>query len=46
MLGYPARILPKDVAAEKILGARTLTNLDSERPTRLANAHRDLDESH
>jgi type II restriction/modification system DNA methylase subunit YeeA len=41
--GYPDRILPKDAAAEKILKTRTLTNLYNERPTWLANAHRDLD---
>ncbi|HEU0216768.1 MAG TPA: type IIL restriction-modification enzyme MmeI [Stellaceae bacterium] len=41
--GYPDRLLPKDAAAEKILKTRTLTNLYNERPTWLANAHRDLD---
>jgi hypothetical protein len=41
--GYPDRILPKDAAAEKILKTRTLTNLYNERPTWLANVHRDLD---
>jgi methylase of polypeptide subunit release factors len=41
--GYPDRILPKDAAADKILKTRTLTNLYNERPTWLANAHRDLD---
>jgi type II restriction/modification system DNA methylase subunit YeeA len=41
--GYPDRILPRDAAAEKILKSRTLTNLYNERPTWLANAHRDLD---
>jgi hypothetical protein len=41
--GYPDRILPKDEAAAGILKKRTLTNLYNERPTWLANAHRDLD---
>jgi len=41
--GYPDRILPKDAAAEKALKTRTLTHLYNERPTWLANAHRDLD---
>jgi type II restriction/modification system DNA methylase subunit YeeA len=41
--GYPDRILPRDAAAEKILKTRTLTRLYNERPTWLANAHRDLD---
>ena len=41
--GYPDRILPKDAAAEKILKARTLTNLYNERRAWLVNAHRDLD---
>jgi type II restriction/modification system DNA methylase subunit YeeA len=41
--GYPDRILPRDAAAEKILKTRTLTNLYNERPTWLANAHRNLD---
>jgi type II restriction/modification system DNA methylase subunit YeeA len=41
--GYPDRILPRDAAAAKTLKSRTLTNLYNERPTWLANAHRDLD---
>jgi hypothetical protein len=41
--GYPARLPPKDDAAAKALKTRTLTNLYNERPTWLANAHRDLD---
>lgn len=43
--GYPDRILPKDEAAAAILRKRTLTNLYNERPTWLANAHRDLDKA-
>jgi hypothetical protein len=41
--GYPDRILPRSLAAEEQLKKRTLTNLYNERPTWLANAHRDLD---
>jgi type II restriction/modification system DNA methylase subunit YeeA len=41
--GYPDRILPVDDKAAGILKKRTLTNLYNERPTWLANAHRDLD---
>ena len=41
--GYPDRILPVDDKAAAILKKRTLTNLYNERPTWLANAHRDLD---
>jgi type II restriction/modification system DNA methylase subunit YeeA len=41
--GYPDRILPKNPEAAAILKKRTLTNLYNERPTWLANAHRDLD---
>lgn len=41
--GYPDRLLPKSLAAELQLKKRTLTNLYNERPTWLANAHRDLD---
>jgi type II restriction/modification system DNA methylase subunit YeeA len=41
--GFPDRILPANPAAEKELKKRTLTNLYNERPTWLANAHRDLD---
>ena len=44
--GYPDRILQKDDEAAAIaLKKRTLTNLYNERPTWLANAHRDLDEA-
>ncbi|MGH6991604.1 MAG: hypothetical protein ACREE3_17025, partial [Stellaceae bacterium] len=41
--GFPDRILPANPAAEAVLKKRTLTNLYNERPTWLANAHRDLD---
>jgi hypothetical protein len=41
--GFPARILPANASAETALKKRTLTNLYNERPTWLANAHRDLD---
>ena len=41
--GFPDRILPVDEKAAAILKKRTLTNLYNERPTWLANAHRDLD---
>jgi len=41
--GFPDRVLPANPAAESILKKRTLTNLYNERPTWLANAHRDLD---
>ncbi len=41
--GFPDRILPANPAAEKELKKRTLTNLYNERPTWLANVHRDLD---
>jgi type II restriction/modification system DNA methylase subunit YeeA len=41
--GFPDRILPVDDKAAAILKKRTLTNLYNERPTWLANAHRDLD---
>lgn len=41
--GYPDRLIPVDEAAEEELKTRTLTNLYNERPTWLANAHRDLD---
>jgi type II restriction/modification system DNA methylase subunit YeeA len=40
---YPERIMPVDDKAAAILKKRTLTNLYNERPTWLANAHRDLD---
>ena len=41
--GYPARVLPRDDTAAKLLKARTLTNLYNERPTWLAMAHERLD---
>jgi type II restriction/modification system DNA methylase subunit YeeA len=41
--GYPDRIVPRSEKAAKELKKRTLTNLYNERPTWLANAHRDLD---
>lgn len=41
--GFPGRILPRGKAAEAELKKRTFTNLYNERPTWLANAHRDLD---
>jgi len=41
--GLPDRILPVDDKATAILKKRTLTNLYSERPAWLANAHRALD---
>jgi type II restriction/modification system DNA methylase subunit YeeA len=41
--GYPDRILPKNVKAASELKKRTLTNLYSQRPQWLADAHRDLD---
>ena len=41
--GYPDRLLPVDDAAAAVLKKRTLTNLYNERPTWLANAHRELD---
>lgn len=41
--GYPDLLLPISPAKEKELRRRTLTNLYNERPTWLANAHRDLD---
>ena len=41
--GYPDRLLPVDETAAAVLKKRTLTNLYNERPTWLANAHRDLD---
>ncbi|MDR3489124.1 MAG: hypothetical protein P4M05_30020 [Bradyrhizobium sp.] len=43
--GYPDRLLPVDDKAAAVLKKRTLTNLYNERPTWLANAHRDLDEA-
>jgi hypothetical protein len=41
--GFPDRLLPIDDEAAVVLKKRTLTNLYIERPTWLANAHRDLD---
>jgi type II restriction/modification system DNA methylase subunit YeeA len=41
--GFPDRVFPVDDKAAAILKKRTLTNLYNERPTWLANAHRDLD---
>lgn len=41
--GFPDRLLPVSATATAILKKRTLTNLYNERPTWLANAHRDLD---
>ena len=43
--GYPDRLLPVDDQAAALLKKRTLTHLYNERPTWLANAHRDLDEA-
>ena len=44
-LGFPDRLLPTDEKAAAVLKQRTLTNLYNERPTWLANAHRELDEA-
>lgn len=41
--GYPDRLVPIDAGAAAELKKRTLTNLYNQRPTWLANAHRDLD---
>ena len=41
---YP-RLVPRDAATAAMLKKRTLTNLDNERPTWLANVHRKLDEA-
>lgn len=41
--GYPDRILPISESAAAVLKARTLTSLYNQRPTWLADAHRDLD---
>jgi hypothetical protein len=41
--GYPKRIVTVDADAARQLSERTLTNLYNERPTWLANAHRELD---
>ena len=41
--GYPKRPVARDVAAEKALKARTLTNLYNARPQWLADAHAALD---
>ena len=43
--GYPDRLLPVNDEAAALIKMRTLTNLYNERPTWLANAHRDLDEA-
>ena len=43
MPGYPKRPVARDVAAEKALKARTLTNLYNARPQWLADAHAALD---
>ena len=41
--GYPQRPVPRDEAAAKALGKRTLTNLYNARPQWLADAHAALD---
>jgi type II restriction/modification system DNA methylase subunit YeeA len=41
--GFPNRVLPRDGDAARELKTRTLTKLYNERPTWLANSHRDLD---
>jgi hypothetical protein len=41
--GFPDRILSVNSATERELKRRTLTNLYNDRPTWLANAHRDVD---
>lgn len=41
--GYPERVLSKNLAADDELRKRTLTNLYNQRPTWLADIHRDLD---
>ncbi|WP_309892799.1 DNA methyltransferase [Archangium sp.] len=41
--GFPAPKVPISPAAEKILKARTLTNLYNERPSWLDNAHKSID---
>ena len=43
--GFPDRILPRTDKAAAELKKRTLTNLYNQRPTLLANGHRDLDEA-
>jgi len=43
--GYPDRLLPKNVSAEKELKKRTLTNLYNTNPAWLLHAHRELDEA-
>lgn len=43
MPGYPDRILPKTVEAQKLLRERTLTRLYNARPQWLADAHAELD---
>ena len=39
------RLVAKDAGCAEKLAARTLTNLYNDRPTWLANAHRELDEA-
>ncbi|MGE0734220.1 MAG: class I SAM-dependent DNA methyltransferase [Alphaproteobacteria bacterium] len=43
--GYPDRILPVSDKAAAELKKRTLTNLYNQRPTWLANAHKELDDA-
>ena len=43
--GYPDRILPVSLEAEKTLKTRTLTNLYNAKPAWLTHAHRALDEA-
>ncbi len=43
--GYPDRALPIEVAAEKVLNMRTLTNLYNARPAWLDHAHAVLGEA-
>jgi type II restriction/modification system DNA methylase subunit YeeA len=43
--GYPDRLVPADGTSAGVLKKRTLTNLYNERPTWLANAHRELDKA-
>ena len=43
--GFPDRLIPKDPDAARTLASRTLTTLYNERPQRLVEAHRDLDEA-
>jgi type II restriction/modification system DNA methylase subunit YeeA len=41
--GYPDRLIPKSLDAEKQIAKRTLTNLYNEKPVWLEHAHRELD---